>query len=78
LKPGDLLIAETGNTVQTYRVREQIVVKPEDVSVIENTSQQQLTLITCTDWSEELELYQRRRVVLADLVSIEPIRERRQ
>lgn len=78
LKAGDLLLAETGQTIQTYRVREQIVVKPEDLSVMENTSQQQLTLITCTDWSEELELFQRRRVVLADLVSIEPRQDKRQ
>jgi LPXTG-site transpeptidase (sortase) family protein len=75
LEPGDLLIIETSHTIQTYRVREQIVVKPEDVSVTENTPEQQLTLITCTDWSEELKLYQRRRVVLASLVSIEPKQE---
>lgn len=77
LKPGDTLIIETARTIQTYRVRKQIVVKPEDVSIMENTTRQQLTLVTCTDWSEALKIYQRRRVVLADLVKIEPQPESR-
>lgn len=77
LRPGDEIIVEEGRTRQVFRVQEQIVVRPEDLSVIENSTLHQLVLLTCTDWSEELELYQRRRVILADLVKTEPIVDRK-
>jgi sortase (surface protein transpeptidase) len=55
-------------------VRDQVLVYPEDSSVLADTSNPQLTLITCHTWDEETLSYLRRLVVNADLDTIEPRR----
>ena len=71
LTRGDRVILQDANYIYTYIVREQILVYPEDSSVLNDTPDQQLTLITCTTWDEETLSYLRRRVTFADLEKIE-------
>ena len=76
LVPGDRILLEVGNSTYTYTVREQVLVYPDETSVLEDTQTPQLTLITCTTWNEETLSYLRRRVIVADLESVEnrPVR----
>lgn len=76
LVPGDQILLEEGNLTYTYTVREQVLVYPDESSVLEDTQDPQLTLITCTTWDEETKSYLRRRVIIAELESVEnkPIR----
>jgi sortase A len=67
LNPGDSVILQDDNFIYTYVVREQLVVYPEESSVLNDTPQPQLTLITCTTWDEDTSTYLRRRVIFADL-----------
>lgn len=67
LAPGDNITLQDDNYVYTYVVREQLVVYPEESSVLNDTSHPQLTLITCTTWDEDTSTYLRRRVIFADL-----------
>ena len=71
LKPGDEIILHDDNLIYTYVVREQVLVYPEESSVLNDTSKPQLTLITCTTWDEETLSYLRRLVVFADLEKVE-------
>jgi LPXTG-site transpeptidase (sortase) family protein len=71
LQPGDQVIVYTQSKVYTYRVREQRVVPDTDLSVIAATSNPQITLITCTNWSSELRTYLQRLVVFAELVQVQ-------
>ncbi len=71
LLPGDQILLEEGNTTYTYTVREQVLVYPDDASVLEDSQTPQLTLITCTTWNEETLTYLRRRIIVADLESVE-------
>jgi sortase A len=73
LRAGDPVYVYTADYLYTYRVREQVVVKIEDVHVLAPTDSPQLTLLTCTDWDEKLSTYRNRRVVFADLVSVAPV-----
>jgi hypothetical protein len=50
-----------------------VVVNETDMGVTLPTVGTQLTLITCTGWDDELDVYRFRRVVFADLVKFEPI-----
>jgi LPXTG-site transpeptidase (sortase) family protein len=71
LTPGDRVILQDASFSYTYVVREQILVYPEESSVLNDTPHQQLTLITCTTWDEETLSYLRRRIIFADLEKIE-------
>ena len=71
LNPGEEIILYDGYLIYTYVVREQLLVYPEQSSVLNDTSQPQLTLITCTTWDEETLSYLRRLVVFADLEKVE-------
>ncbi len=71
LNPGEEIILYDGSMIYTYVVREQLLVYPEESSVLNDTSQPQLTLITCTTWDEETLSYLRRLVVFADLEKVE-------
>jgi sortase (surface protein transpeptidase) len=42
-----------------------------DLSVIAATSNAQITLITCTDWSSELRTYLQRLIVFAELEKVQ-------
>jgi LPXTG-site transpeptidase (sortase) family protein len=74
LSPGDKIILHDEQLTYTYIVRDQMLVYPEENSALEDTSQPQLTLITCHTWDEETLSYLRRLIVFADLEKIE-IRE---
>jgi LPXTG-site transpeptidase (sortase) family protein len=71
LKPGDsitiLQTAEANPFVVHYIVTEVKEVSPQDFNVIYNHGFEELTLITCKDWDENLATYQRRIVVHARL-----------
>ena len=71
LEPGDQILLKEGNYTYTYAVREQVLVYPDETSVLEDSQNPQLTLITCTTWDEETLSYLRRRVIVADLDSVE-------
>jgi LPXTG-site transpeptidase (sortase) family protein len=71
LAAGDEITLYTEQNVYTYRVREQTVVTQNDLWVTQPTQSSQLTLITCTDWSKESQIYLKRLVVFADLVKVE-------
>jgi sortase A len=70
LKPGDEVLVYTSDQILTYQIRESVRVYPEDVSVIEETSKPQLSLVTCIDWDENTKTYLRRLVVFGDLVNV--------
>jgi len=53
-------------------VRELVTVPDYEFSVLESTESPQLTLVTCTGWDEELEIYLERLVLYADLVESSP------
>lgn len=71
LEPGQEIILFNDAFKYTYNVRDQVLVYPDDTYVLEDTSEPQLTLITCTTWDEETLSYLRRRVIFADLEQIE-------
>ena len=72
LNPGEKIILHDDQFVYTYIVRDQVLVYPEDSSVLADTSHPQITLITCHTWDEETLSYLRRLVVSADLDTVEP------
>ena len=47
LKPGDPIIIETAAGKFTYKMTKQMIVKPTEVSVVDNTPDAQLTLTSC-------------------------------
>ncbi len=71
LNPGDTLLLEDEDYIYTYAVRDQVLVYPEDSSVLKDTSHPQMILITCTTYDEETSTYLRRRVIFADLKKVE-------
>lgn len=71
LVPGDIVLLEDEDYIYTYSVRDQILVYPEESSVLNDTPNLQLTLITCTTYDEETSTYLRRRIILADLEKVE-------
>jgi sortase A len=64
LAPGDEIITQTLAGRYTYKVRETLIVQPEDVYVVANTPDAQLTLTTCNPKFQASQ----RLVVKADLV----------
>lgn len=73
INPGDEVTLYTEANKYTYRVREQVVVNETDLGVTLPTVGTQLTLITCTGWDNDLDIYRFRRVVFADLLKSEPV-----
>jgi LPXTG-site transpeptidase (sortase) family protein len=69
----DQFTVYTETNKYTYKVREQVVVNETDMGVVLPTVGTQLTLITCTGWDDELDVYRFRRVVFADLIKTEPL-----
>lgn len=73
LQAGDTVTLYTDQNVYTYQVREHKVVGETDLSVINPSTKTELTLITCTDWDSNARFYMKRLVVVADLVSVNPV-----
>ncbi len=74
LDDNDTIRLYTQENVYTYSVREKNIVEETDTSVLESADEQELTLITCTDWDEEIGFYMKRLVVSADLIKVDPLR----
>lgn len=72
LDPGAKITVYTNHYILTYQVRELLIVKPEDAHLTADTSESQLTLLTCATWNEKTRSYLRRQVVFADLLEVEP------
>jgi LPXTG-site transpeptidase (sortase) family protein len=73
LKQGDEVKLYTEKNIYAYHVREKREVDITDLSVTAKTDIAQVTLITCVEWSETLDAYTNRFIVMGDLASIEPI-----
>jgi len=71
LNAGDIAIVYAGDEVYTYRVMSKTHVAPDDVSVVQPTSDPILTLLTCTTWDGENRTYTERVAVVARLVEEE-------
>lgn len=67
LRQGDEIRLYTEEALYIYRVRESLVVKDDDFSVVQPTKDSTLTLITCTGWNSDLGHYLERLVVRAVL-----------
>ena len=76
LSPGDRITVYTAENVYSYRVREQRLVEDMDLSVMNVSTPNQLTLITCAGWNGDLRQYLSRVVVFADQVKVEPVKDR--
>lgn len=48
VKAGDEVIVKTKDKKYTYVIEENFIVEPEDVSVLESTDYEKITLVTCT------------------------------
>ncbi|HNT23241.1 MAG TPA: sortase [Anaerolineales bacterium] len=73
LPPGEFVILYTEQNMYTYQVRDKAVVSEDDLSVVAATDKSQITLVTCTEWDDEREVYLSRLVVFAELVRVEEI-----
>ncbi|MEW5868425.1 MAG: sortase [Chloroflexota bacterium] len=73
LKAGDQVVLYTEVNLYTYRVRASKVVEDWDLSVIDETAEPQITLITCTEWDAQLYTYLKRLVVFADLLDVKAL-----
>jgi LPXTG-site transpeptidase (sortase) family protein len=73
LQNGDEIRLITEEAVYLYRVRESLVVKDDDFSVVQPTQEAILTLITCTGWNSDLGHYLERLVVRATLEKSQPL-----
>lgn len=74
LDDNDTIRLYTQENVYTYLVRELNIVEETDITVLESSNGQELTLITCTDWDEEVGFYKKRLVVSANLINVDPLR----
>ncbi len=68
LKEGDRIFIERGDETFVYEVTTVMVVEPTDVQVAFPTQDNRLTLITCTGWSDIVQDYTQRVVVVAQRV----------
>lgn len=76
LAPGDEVTVRTDRYLITYRITGSLVVRPQDIWVLEPGSGHRVTLITCTGWDPRSWEYQNRLVVQGELVHrrlLEPI-----
>jgi LPXTG-site transpeptidase (sortase) family protein len=76
LRYGDAVFVETDQKSYEYMVRDMTVVEPTDLSILGQSSETQLTLITCTDWDSSTGFYTKRYVVVADLIGEKILEER--
>lgn len=70
---GELVIIYTEKNMYTYQVREHTIVDLDAMYVLDATANPQITLITCINWSDEVNAWLDRLIVYADLVRTEPI-----
>ncbi len=68
LQPGDDIIVYDGDLSYTYVVDSRRLVERTDVHIAYPSDTEQVTLITCSNWSDEQDSYQQRLVVVGHLV----------
>ncbi len=73
LTVGEQVLLYTERNLYTYQVRESKVTDDADMSVTLPTENAQISLITCVNWDQDSRTYLNRLVVIADLVSTEPL-----
>jgi len=73
LEAGDQVVVYSENKKYIYQVRDKVVVNDSDFSVIEQTANPQLTMITCTNWDNLQRIFTQRLVVYSDLIKSEPL-----
>jgi sortase A len=73
LAPGDTVKLYTEKNLYTYAVRSQEIVDDHDLSVVDPSNDPQLTLITCTGWDPEFQVYLQRLIVYAALQGVQPL-----
>ena len=69
LEAGDPIILYVGNQAYTYVVDHRQLVNRTDIHVAYPSDIAQVTLITCSNWSDELGAYQERLIVVGHLAS---------
>jgi sortase A len=74
-KEGELVYVFTSRRLYTYQVREQEVLKPDDVYITEPSETPELTLLTCIGWEPKTKTYRYRLAVIADLLRVEELLE---
>lgn len=67
LEPGDLIILYVGDQSFTYVAEYRQLVDRTDVQVAFPTNSARVTLITCTNWSDDLGAYEERLIVVGHL-----------
>lgn len=65
IAPGDEIFIRNQEEVVRYEVVDLRIVEPDDVQIVFPAEEDRLTLITCTDWDEEMETYTARIAVIA-------------
>ena len=78
VQAGELVYLYTESNVYTYQIRTSRVVEDNELAVIQQTDFPQLTLITCAEWDDEVAMYLKRIVVIADLMEVDSIPTRSQ
>ena len=73
LKEGDEFSIYTEKNRYVYHVADRRVVEDTDFTILAQSSQQMVTLITCTEFDPGTGHYQRRLVISGNLVETEPL-----
>jgi sortase A len=68
LQAGDRITVYAGEQAYAYRVDYQRLVERNDIQVTYPSSTGRITLITCSNWSNELRGYRQRLIVVGHLV----------
>jgi LPXTG-site transpeptidase (sortase) family protein len=70
LKYGDKIILHAYGQKYTFEVRENVVIAPDDTSVLKHEEKPWLTLVTCKEYDEKTNTYRKRVAIRAVLVSV--------
>jgi LPXTG-site transpeptidase (sortase) family protein len=73
LQAGERVYVYTEKNIYAYRVRGKETVDETDLSVLNQDTNNQITLITCTEWDAVSGFYKKRLIVYADMEDVEPV-----
>ncbi|MHC8523156.1 sortase [Rossellomorea sp. H39__3] len=68
LTEGDVMAMDVSGKTTTYKVTEQRMVSPDDLTVLEDTEDQTITLITCETYNWSTNEFEERLVVRGEKV----------
>jgi len=74
LKTGDKIFVHAFGDLYIYEVRSVESLYPSDFSILQHEVTSWLTLVTCADYNEKVELYLKRLTVKAELIHTQPDR----